>query len=134
MPRDLSVALRTGSLLDSLSQDLRFGLRQIVRWPGFSLLVVVAVAVGIGTNVAIFSVLKGVVLRPLPYQRPERLVAVWETPPGRRSYQPFSSPDYFDVREQSQALEEIEIILDQAKGLSKADLEALLNSLGIDLG
>ena len=72
---------RSGSLLDSVSQDLRFGLRQIVRWPGFSLLVVVALAVGIGANVAIFSVLKGVALRQLPYHEPERLVAVWETPP-----------------------------------------------------
>ena len=50
----------SGSFFDGLGQDLRFGLRQIARWPGFSLFVVLALAVGIGANVAIFSVLKGV--------------------------------------------------------------------------
>jgi predicted permease len=99
-----------GAFCDSLGQDLRFGLRQIVRWPGFSLLVVVALAVGIGANVAIFSVLKGVVLRPLAYQEPERLVAVWETPPEQRWHQPFSSPDYLDVREQNRTLEDIGVL------------------------
>lgn len=65
---------------------------------------------GIGANVAIFSVLKGVALRPLPYHEPGRLVAVWETPPDERWYQPFSSLDYLDVREQSQTLEEIGVL------------------------
>ena len=77
----------------------------MVRRPGFSILVVLTLAIGIGGSTAIFSVLKGVVLRDLPYPEPERLVAVWEMD-GEPSYQPFSGPDYFDVREQSRTLHE----------------------------
>jgi len=88
-------------MFDRLIQDLRFALRQLLRHPGFSALLVLTIAVAIGANVAIFSVLEGIVLRPMSYQQPERLLAVWETPPDERWYQPFSAPDYFDVREQT---------------------------------
>ena len=96
--------------VDTVIHDVRFALRQIVRRPGFSVLVVLTLAVGIGGSAAIFSVLKGVVLRALPYAEPERLVAVWETPRDERWHQPFTSPDYFDVREQSRTLQEIGVL------------------------
>lgn len=96
--------------LDTLAHDVRFAFRQIVRRPGFSLLVVLTLAVGIGGSAAIFSVLKGVVLRTLPYAEPHRLVAVWETPRDEHWHQPFTSPDYFDVREQSRTLQEIGVL------------------------
>jgi predicted permease len=95
---------------DRLIQDLRFALRQLIRHPGFSVLLILTIAVAIGANVAIFSVLEGIVLRPLPYAEPDRLVAVWETPPDGRWYQPFTSPDYFDVREQSESLAEFGVL------------------------
>ena len=94
-------------LIDSTRQDLRFALRQIVRSPGFSILVVLTLALGIGGSTAIFSVLEGVVLRDLPYPEPERLVAVWEMQGTSRSHQPFSGPDYVDIREQSRTLQEV---------------------------
>jgi putative ABC transport system permease protein len=93
--------------MDELAQDLRFALRQLSRRPGFTLLIVVTLAIGIGANVAIFSVLKGLILRSLPYPEPERVVAIWETPIEGRSYQPFASPDYFDMREQNNSLKEM---------------------------
>jgi putative ABC transport system permease protein len=93
--------------MGDLAQDLRFALRQIGRRPGFALLVVLTLAVGIGANVAIFSVMKGLILRSLPYPEPERVVAIWETPTERRSYQPFASPDYFDMRERNSSLKEM---------------------------
>ena len=93
--------------IDTTRQDVRFSLRQISRRPGFSALVALTLAVGIGGSTAIFSVLKGVVLRDLPYPEPERLVAVWETQGEVLSHQPFSGPDYFDVREQSRTLLEV---------------------------
>jgi len=99
-----------GHLLDTLGHDLRFAIRQILRRPGFSALVVLTLAVGIGANVAIFSVLKGVVLRELPYAEPERLVAVWQTPPDERWYQPLSGPDYLDTRDQARTLEDIGVL------------------------
>jgi putative ABC transport system permease protein len=75
--------------------------------PGFTLLVVITLAVGIGANAAVFSVLKGLILRSLPYPQPERVVAIWETPTQGREYQPFTSPDYFDMREQNSSFQEM---------------------------
>jgi putative ABC transport system permease protein len=63
----------------SVLQDLRFALRQFLRSPGFFVLVVATLALGIGANLAIFSVARAVVLSPLPYTEPDRLVAIWET-------------------------------------------------------
>jgi putative ABC transport system permease protein len=97
-------------MFDRVLHDLRFAVRQILRHPGFSALLMLTVAVAVGANVAIFSVLEGIVLRPLPYPEPDRLVAAWNTPKGERWYQPFSGPDYFDVRAQITALEEFGVI------------------------
>lgn len=97
-------------MLDRLSQNLRFALRQMSRHPGFSALLVFTIAVAIGGNVAIFSALEGIVLRPLPYPGADRLVAVWETPEGEGWRQPFTGPDYLDVRDLSETLEDIGVI------------------------
>jgi predicted permease len=101
-----------GRFLDGLGQDLRFALRQAARRPGFTLLVVLTLAVGIGANVAIFSVMKGLILRELPYPDAEQVVAIWETTPEARWYMPFQAPDYFDMREQNSSLEEIGVYND----------------------
>jgi len=89
----------------NLIRDLGYGLRQIIRRPTFSLVVIFTLAVGIGPNVAIFSVLKALVLEPLPYPEPQRLVSVWETDIDSRGHQPFSYPDFRDIREQSASFE-----------------------------
>jgi predicted permease len=97
-------------MLDRLSQHLRFALRQIARHPRFSALLVLTIAVAIGGNVAIFSALEAIVLRPLPYPESDRLLAVWETPEGEGWHQPFTGPDYLDVREQSRTLEDLGVV------------------------
>lgn len=97
-------------MFDRVLHDLRFAIRQILRHPGFSALLILTITVAVGANVAIFSVLEGIVLRPLPYPEADRLVAAWNSPRGEQWYQPFSGPDYFDVRAQATTVEEFGVI------------------------
>jgi len=96
------------SLVDTSWRDLRYGVRMLCKNPGLTIIATVTLALGIGANTAIFSVIDGVLLEPLPYPHPEELVAVWHTAPGLNIKDLNSSDSsYFIYREQSRTFQDI---------------------------
>ena len=96
--------------MGTLLQDLRYGVRMLVKNPGFTVIAVIALALGIGANSAIFSVINAVLLRPLPFENPDEIV----TPRGRgldggERTAIVSHPDFQDWREQSQSFEQLAV-------------------------
>ena len=92
--------------MNSLLQDLRYALRQLKKTPGFTVIAALTLAVGLGANTMVFSVLEAFFLRPLPAKEPDRLAWIWaKTPQGYDNY--FSYADYRDLSAQSKSLEGI---------------------------
>ena len=107
-------AQRRMNMIGDLWQDLRYGLRMLGKNPGFTVVAVIALALGIGANSAIFSVVNTVLLRPLPYRDPDRLVMVWED--STKAGYPRDTPaaaNYIDWRDQNQVFEGMAAIAEQ---------------------
>src|SRR5687768_7637214 len=89
-------------------QDMRYGARLLLKNPGFTLTAILTLALGIGANTAIFSVVNAVLLRPLPYSEPERLVAIWESDTRKADVRgAYSYPNFFDLRSQNSSFEHV---------------------------
>ncbi|HEX7334557.1 MAG TPA: ABC transporter permease [Pyrinomonadaceae bacterium] len=97
--------VRTGRPLEDLSQDLRYALRGLRKHRGFTVVAVITLALGIGANTAIFTVINTVLLRPLPYEQPDQLVVLMEMISDRPAG--VSYPNFVDWRKQSTSLENI---------------------------
>jgi predicted permease len=103
--------MKTLALLENITTDVRFAARNLLKTPGFLLIVVLSLALGIAANSTIFSVLNALLYRPLPYPDPERLVVIWQTVPGHPDWQ--NAPpiaENVDWNQQNKVFEDIALI------------------------
>jgi putative ABC transport system permease protein len=114
---ELGYDIRGGAWLETLWQDLRFGARMLLKQPGFSLIALLTLALGIGANTAIFSVVNAVLLRPLPYREAERIVAIQELDKeGKRSQ--VTPANFLDWRAQQTTFASLAAILTRQANLA----------------
>src|SRR5688500_4810946 len=93
---------RRMTMCDELGQDLRYAARSLRKSPGFTATALLTLALGIGANTAIFSVVRGVLLEPLPFREADRIVRVWHAHPANAiDRASVSEPDFLDWRRQS---------------------------------
>ncbi|HEV2842283.1 MAG TPA: ABC transporter permease [Chthoniobacterales bacterium] len=123
---------RKTNMLGDLWQDLRYGLRMLVRNPGFTIVAVVALALGIGANSAIFSVVNTVLLKPLPYKNPDALVMVWDEQAHLGFPKDTPSPaNFLDWREQNTVFEGMAAINERSFNLTGAGEPERLDGLRV---
>src|SRR6266404_7858958 len=92
--------------MQSVKQDLRYAFRMLARTPVVTILILASLAIGIGANSAIFSVIHALLLRPLPYPQPERLAAVWLHSPGIGIFRDWPAPgQYIDIQNENHSFE-----------------------------
>jgi predicted permease len=105
-------------MLDSFLRDIRYGVRSLARTPGFTAVAVLTLALGIGANTAIFSVVENVLLKPLPYPHPENLVEIWNTYPSQVPKVGLSPGDYADWHQQATSFSEMGAYAEISKGFN----------------
>src|ERR1700736_3783397 len=105
-------------------KDIRYGIRQLIKHPAFTIIAILTLALGIGANTAIFSVVNAVLLKPLPFPEPDQLVAVGMTDTRQKSQTDLGSlsyPDFFDFRDQNRTLARSAIYRDRSFGLTSEE-------------
>ncbi|MCM3901968.1 MAG: ABC transporter permease [Pyrinomonadaceae bacterium] len=114
--------------MDSIIKDIRFGVRALMKRPAFTAIAVVTLALGIGANTAMFSVVNAVLLRPLPFKEPERLALVWERRANSgRANLPISGHEFAAWRERAQSFEALTLIQPDGLNLTGRGDPAIVN-------
>jgi predicted permease len=98
--------MRRVNFIQDFVQDLRYGARVLAKSPVFTAVAVLTLALGIGANTAVFSVINGVLLRPLSYKEPERIITIWEPSRGGHTLG-LTDVEFFDIRDRNQVFEEL---------------------------
>jgi putative ABC transport system permease protein len=120
--------MRSGLFLMHLRQDLSYGLRKLWKHPGFTVVTTLTLALGIGANSAMFSVVNSVLLRPLPYKDSDRLVIVWEKPPkGRQNT--VSAANFLDWRDQNRIFEHLVAVSMGGANISGKDIPERVDTM-----
>src|SRR5204863_982996 len=116
--------------MQSVKQGLRYAFRMLARTPVVTILIVLSLAIGIGANAAIFSVIHALLLRPLPYPEPERLAAVWLHSPGIGIFRDWPSPgQYSDLQRDNHSFEAISLSILRNFTLTGRDQPELINGM-----
>ncbi len=127
--------IRRAGMWDAIRQDVAFGLRMLRRQPGFTAVAVLALALGIGANTAIFSVVDAVLWRPLPFARGDEVVALGEARPREgRINGPVAPADYFDWRRDSQSFAAMAAYNETALNLTGSGEPERLRGLAVSPG
>src|SRR5262249_7733292 len=112
--------------------DLKYALRTLVKSPGFAIIAILTLALGIGANSAIFSVVDAVLLRPMPFQKPDEIVMLWgRNAREKAEHQSDSYPNYVDFRDRSQTLDSLAAYTRAAAVLQGANDAELLEGLAV---
>ncbi|MFL6234885.1 MAG: ADOP family duplicated permease [Thermoanaerobaculia bacterium] len=117
--RERAYEVRGGGLLETLAQDVRYAGRMLAKRLGFTAVAILTLALGVGANTAIFSVVEAVLLRPLPYRHAGRVVVMWENNrahPGRHNV--VSPVNFLEWRDQARSFDEMAVFLDQPLSLT----------------
>ena len=123
--------------MDTLLQDLRYTVRMLIKRPGFTVVAILALALGIGANTAIFSVVNAVLLRPLPYENPEQLVMMWETNPRLKlGYDEVSvaPANFIDWKNQNSVFQEVAAFWPNTFNLAGAGQPERLEGVDVSAG
>jgi predicted permease len=129
MAEQLHVVCSMGDFL----RDARYSIRKLAGSPGFTVVAVATLALGIGANTAIFSVVNGVLFKPLPYHQPERLVRVFTEWPNQTNF-PVSPADFLDYRERNRAFSQIEVYMRRDRDLTVNGVPRRLKAMRITAG
>lgn len=107
--RDLAYEVKGGGFAETLWQDVRYSARMLIKHPGFALIAVFTITLGIGANTAIFSIVNAVLLRPFPFQQPDQLVMVGEST-GGGGRNAVSYPNFVDWRHQNNVFDAVSVM------------------------